>query len=66
MGHLTCIAFAIIGLNLQHACSSHQKQVHCIESAEFLCYYSVTGRAGVQQRGHQSGYVKARVPQWFL
>lgn len=38
-------------------CDSHQEQVHCVESAEFLRDNSVASRASVQQRSHQSGYM---------
>lgn len=46
--------------------SSHKKQVHCIESAEFLCYDCMACRAGIQQGGDESGYMQTRVPQWLL
>lgn len=62
VARLTFIAISTLHSRNAGVCSSHQKQVHRIESAEFLCYDSMARRAGIQQRGHQSGYVQTCVP----
>lgn len=45
---------------------AYQKQVHRVESAEFLGYDRVAWGAGVQQGRHQSSNVQACVPQWLV